>query len=45
MMLAASLPEAGDFAAVKSALQTLGDDIGVEIKVARQEIFDAMHKL
>lgn len=45
MMLAASLPAAGDFATVKSALQALGDDIGVEIKVARQEIFDAMHKL
>lgn len=45
MMLLAQLPEDADFGAFKGDLQTLGETIGVEIKVARQEIFDAMHKL
>lgn len=45
MMLLAKLPEDADFATVKADLTTLGDGIGVEIKMARQEIFDAMHKL
>lgn len=45
MMLLAKLPETADFGAFKVELQTLGKTIGVEIKVARQEIFDAMHKL
>ncbi|MCX2454624.1 ACT domain-containing protein [Lacticaseibacillus nasuensis] len=45
MMLAAQLPPQADFSEVKAALQGLGDQIGVEIRVTRQEIFDAMHKL
>jgi ACT domain-containing protein len=45
MMLLAKLPEDGDFGAIKADLQDLGADIGVEVKIARQEIFDAMHKL
>ncbi|KRK72629.1 ACT domain-containing protein [Lacticaseibacillus nasuensis] len=45
MMLAAQLPPQADFSEVKAALQALGDQIGVEIRVTRQEIFDAMHKL
>lgn len=45
MMLLAKLPENADFATVKAELSGLGDNIGVEIKMARQEIFDAMHKL
>ncbi|WP_262315554.1 ACT domain-containing protein [Lacticaseibacillus parakribbianus] len=45
MMLLASLPDAADFIAVKADLQELGDSIDVEIRIARQEIFDAMHKL
>jgi ACT domain-containing protein len=45
MMLLAKLPEDGDFGAIKAELQDLGADIGVEVKIARQEIFDAMHKL
>lgn len=45
MMLAVSLPQAADFAGVKADLQQLGADIGVDIKLARREIFDAMHKL
>lgn len=45
MMLAVRLPEAADFAGVKADLQQLGEEIGVDIKLARREIFDAMHKL
>lgn len=45
MMLLAELPAAGDFTKTKATLQALGEDIGVDIKLARQEIFDAMHKL
>lgn len=45
MMLAAQLPPQADFSEVKAALQALGEQIGVEIRVTRQEIFDAMHKL
>ncbi|MFD1484032.1 ACT domain-containing protein [Lacticaseibacillus baoqingensis] len=45
MMLLAKLPEGAEFGAVKHDLQTLGQEIGVDIKIARQEIFDAMHKL
>ncbi|WP_125704093.1 ACT domain-containing protein [Lacticaseibacillus daqingensis] len=45
MMLLAQLPEGADFAATKADLQGLGVEIGVDVKIARQEIFDAMHKL
>lgn len=45
MMLLAKIPDNGNFNTVKSQLADLGDQIGVEIKVARQEIFDAMHRL
>lgn len=45
MMLLAQMPAEADFTAVKTQLQDLGADIGVEVKIARQEIFDAMHKL
>ncbi|MCI1987189.1 MAG: ACT domain-containing protein [Lactobacillus sp.] len=45
MMLLAKLPEGAEFGAVKGDLQALGQEIGVDIKIARQEIFDAMHKL
>lgn len=45
MMLLAKIPDNGNFNTVKSQLATLADQIGVEIKVARQEIFDAMHRL
>ena len=45
MMLLAKIPDNGNFNTVKSQLATLGDKIGVEIKVARQAIFDAMHRL
>ncbi|WP_125709484.1 ACT domain-containing protein [Lacticaseibacillus porcinae] len=45
MMLLAKLPADGDFGAIKADLQDLGADIGVDVKIARQEIFDAMHKL
>ncbi|WP_461226938.1 ACT domain-containing protein [Lacticaseibacillus suihuaensis] len=45
MMLLASLPDGADFTAVKADLQELGESIDVEIRIARQEIFDAMHKL
>ena len=45
MMLLAKIPDNGNFNTVKSQLATLCDQIGVEIKVARQEIFDAMHRL
>lgn len=45
MMLLAKIPDNGNFNTVKSQLATFGDQIGVEIKVARQEIFDAMHRL
>ena len=39
MMLLAKIPDNGNFNTVKSQLATLGDQISVEIKVARQEIF------
>ncbi|WP_179394320.1 ACT domain-containing protein [Lacticaseibacillus absianus] len=45
MMLLAQLPAGGDFTATKADLTQLGETIGVDIKIARQEIFDAMHKL
>ncbi len=43
MMLLAKIPDDASFKTVKQKLTALGDKIGVEIKVSRQEIFDAMH--
>ncbi|ARY90995.1 MULTISPECIES: ACT domain-containing protein [Lacticaseibacillus] len=45
MMLLAKIPDDASFKSVKQHLTALGDKIGVEIKVSRQEIFDAMHRL
>lgn len=45
MMLLAQLPEDAAFTSTKAELQALGTSIGVDVKIARQEIFDAMHKL
>ena len=45
MMLLAKIPDDASFKTVKQKLTALGDKIGVEIKVSRQEIFDAMHRL
>ena len=45
MMLLAKIPDDASFKTVKQQLTALGDKIGVEIKVSRQEIFDAMHRL
>ena len=44
MMLLAKIPDDASFKTVKQKLTALGDKIGVEIKVSRQEIFDAMHR-
>ena len=45
MMLLDKIPDDASFKTVKQQLTALGDKIGVEIKVSRQEIFDAMHRL
>ena len=45
MMLLAKIPDDASFKTVKQQLTALGDKIGVEIKVSRQEIFDTMHRL
>jgi ACT domain-containing protein len=35
----------GEFAAVKSALETTGTSLGVQVNIQRREIFDAMHRV
>lgn len=45
MMMVVELTEATAFAAFKSALVEKGQDLGVEIHVQNQAIFEAMHKL
>lgn len=35
----------GEFAAIAERLQEVGEDIGLEIKIQRAEIFDAMHRV
>ena len=34
-----------DFAALAQALETLGGEMGLEIRIQRSEIFDAMHRI
>jgi ACT domain-containing protein len=34
-----------DFGAVSEALQTLGTELGQQIRIQRTEIFDAMHRI
>ncbi len=34
-----------EFAALSGALSTLGEQIGLEIRIQRSEIFDAMHRI
>lgn len=45
MMISAQLPENADFAAIRDALNTAGQDLGMTVQMQRQELFDAMHKL
>ncbi|MGD9893998.1 MAG: ACT domain-containing protein [Dehalococcoidia bacterium] len=35
----------GEFAAVKSSLDTAGASLGVQVNIQRREIFDAMHRV
>ena len=45
MMMMVSVKEAGDIASVSARLAELGKDIGVQITIQHESIFNAMHKL
>lgn len=34
-----------DFSALASSLEALGEDMGLSIRIQRQDIFDAMHRI
>ncbi|MBR4344827.1 MAG: ACT domain-containing protein [Lachnospiraceae bacterium] len=45
MMIADMGEEQKDFEKVKSDLDEMGQDIGVQIRLQREEIFDMMHRV
>ncbi|MBF7096866.1 ACT domain-containing protein [Alkalibacter mobilis] len=45
MMLADMSNASSDFNSVKSLLEKAGEDIGVSIKIQRQEFFESMHNI
>lgn len=45
MMMMVSVPDKSDFDGIRSALQTTGTTLGVQIRIQREEIFTAMHEI
>ncbi|MGX7244700.1 ACT domain-containing protein [Enterococcus quebecensis] len=46
MMMVLEMPqEKNDFEAIRSKLNTLGENLGVTISIQNEEIFNVMHKL
>lgn len=45
MMMMVTVPEKSDFDAIRSALQVTGTELGVQIRIQREEIFTAMHEI
>ena len=45
MMMLVNVKEAGDIASISARLNELGEEIGVQITIQHESIFNAMHKL
>ncbi|KRM56140.1 ACT domain-containing protein [Lacticaseibacillus sharpeae] len=45
MMISAALPDDGNFADIRDAIQAAGKQIEVEVQMQREELFSAMHSL
>ena len=45
MMMVVSVREAGDIASIQEKLNALGQEIGVQITIQHESIFNAMHKI
>lgn len=45
MMMRLTMDAAADFEKIKNELNTVGEDLGVQINVQNEAIFNAMHKL
>lgn len=45
MMMVVSIQNAGDIASISERLSVLGAEIGVQITIQHESIFNAMHKL
>lgn len=45
IMLVVSLPGASEPAEIRARFDTLGQEMGMQVTVTRQEVFDAMHKV
>ena len=45
MLMVVSIKEAGDIASISEKLSALGAEIGVQITIQHESIFNAMHKL
>jgi ACT domain-containing protein len=45
MMMMVSVPDKSDFDGIRSALQTTGTTLGVQIRIQREDIFTAMHDI
>lgn len=45
MMMMVSVPDKSDFDDIRSALQTTGTTLGVQIRIQREDIFTAMHDI
>ena len=45
MLMIVDMPENTDFAQVADALRALGEGMGLEIKLQREDIFESMHRI
>lgn len=45
MMMLVNVKDAGDIASISNTLVKLGEEIGVQITIQHESIFNAMHKL
>ena len=45
MMMLVNVKDAGDIASISNTLVKLGEEIGVQIRIQHESIFNAMHKL
>ncbi|ANK60985.1 ACT domain-containing protein [Loigolactobacillus backii] len=45
MMMMCDLPEKADFAGIKESLNSVGETLGVQIRIQREDIFTAMHEI
>jgi len=45
MLMIVDMPENSDFAQVADGLHALGEGMGLEIKLQREDIFESMHRI